>query len=82
MTEEPHMEQGGGGSALGGRGRGIPELQASLVYRVNSKTARATQRNPASKTTTKKNHIWGLERPQQFRVGSNPSTHMVSHNGL
>jgi hypothetical protein len=34
---------------LGGRGRQISEFQASLVYRVNSRTARATQRNPVSK---------------------------------
>jgi hypothetical protein len=36
---------------LGGRGRGrwISELEASLVYRVSSRTARATQRNPVSK---------------------------------
>ena len=33
----------------GVRGRGIAELEASLVYRVSSRTARATQRNPVSK---------------------------------
>jgi hypothetical protein len=38
---------------LGGRGRQISELETSLVYRVNSRTARATQRNPISKTKTK-----------------------------
>jgi hypothetical protein len=31
---------------LGGRGRRIFEFEASLVYRVSSRTARATQRNP------------------------------------
>jgi hypothetical protein len=31
---------------LGGRGRWIYEFEASLVYRVSSSTARATQRNP------------------------------------
>ena len=31
---------------LEGRGRWISELEASLVYRVSSRTARATQRNP------------------------------------
>jgi hypothetical protein len=30
---------------LGGRGRRISEFKASLVYRVSSRTARATQRN-------------------------------------
>jgi hypothetical protein len=34
---------------LGGRDRGISEFEASLVYKVNSRTARAIQRNPASK---------------------------------
>jgi hypothetical protein len=36
---------------LGGRGRQISEFKASLVYRVSSRTARATQRNPASNKT-------------------------------
>jgi hypothetical protein len=35
---------------LGGRGRWISEFEASLVYRVSSRTARATQRTPVSKT--------------------------------
>jgi hypothetical protein len=34
---------------LGGRGRQISEFEASLVYRVSSRTARATQRNTVSK---------------------------------
>ena len=38
-------------STLGGGGRGISEFEASLVYRVSSRTARATQRNPGSKKT-------------------------------
>jgi hypothetical protein len=40
---------------LGGRGRQISEFEVSLVYRVISRAARATQRNPDSekqKTTT------------------------------
>ena len=46
-------------STLGGRGRRISEFEASLVYRVSSRTARAIQRNPVSgkkksKKTTKK----------------------------
>jgi hypothetical protein len=40
---------------LGCTGRGISELEASLVYRVSSRTARATQRNPVSKNKTKQN---------------------------
>jgi hypothetical protein len=39
---------------LGGRGREISEFQASLVYRVSSRTAKATQRNPVSKTKQNK----------------------------
>jgi hypothetical protein len=34
---------------LGGKGRQISEFQASLVYKVSSRTARAIQRNPVSK---------------------------------
>jgi hypothetical protein len=34
---------------LGGRGRQISKFKANLVYRVSSRTARATQRNPVSK---------------------------------
>jgi hypothetical protein len=40
---------------LGGRGRQISEFKASLIYRVSSRTARATQRNPVSKKTKKQN---------------------------
>jgi hypothetical protein len=41
---------------LGGRGRCISEFKASLVYRVSSRIARATQRNPVSKQNkTKQN---------------------------
>jgi hypothetical protein len=39
---------------LGGRGRQISEFEASLVYRVSSRTARATQRNPVWKTKLNK----------------------------
>jgi hypothetical protein len=37
-----------------GRGRWISEFEASLVYRVSSRTARAIQRNPVSKNQKKK----------------------------
>jgi hypothetical protein len=36
---------------LGGRGRWIFEFETSLVYRVSSRTARTTQRNPVSGKT-------------------------------
>jgi fructose-bisphosphate aldolase class 1 len=38
---------------LGGRGRRISEFEASVVYRVSSRTARAIQRNPLSKNQNK-----------------------------
>jgi hypothetical protein len=39
---------------LGGRGRRISEFEASLVYKVSSRTARAIQRNPVSTPPPKK----------------------------
>jgi hypothetical protein len=38
----------------GGRGRRISEFEASVVYKVSSRTARATQRKPVSKKKKKK----------------------------
>jgi hypothetical protein len=38
---------------LGGRGRQISEFEASLVYRVSSRTVRVIQKNPVSKNKTK-----------------------------
>jgi hypothetical protein len=38
-----------------GRGRQISEFEASLVYRVSSRTARATQRNPVLKNKKQTN---------------------------
>jgi hypothetical protein len=40
---------------LGGRGKWISEFEASLVYKVSSKTARAIQRNPVLENKTKQN---------------------------
>jgi hypothetical protein len=66
-----YLEPGRGGACLssqhlGGRGRWISEFEASLVYRVSSRTARATQRNPVLKnkqtnkqTRNKKNRYLG-----------------------
>jgi hypothetical protein len=39
---------------LGGRGRQISEFEASLVYRVSSRTARTAQRNLVLKKKKKK----------------------------
>jgi hypothetical protein len=41
---------------LGGRGRWISEFKASLVYKVSSRTARATQRNPVLKNKNNNNN--------------------------
>jgi hypothetical protein len=39
---------------LGGRGRRISEFEASLVYKVSSRTARTIQRNLVLKTPPQK----------------------------
>jgi hypothetical protein len=51
---------------LGDRGRQISKFEDILVYRVSSRTARATQKNPGSektktKTTTKKKKCFLLK---------------------
>jgi hypothetical protein len=64
---------------LGGRGRQISEFEASLVYRVSSRTARAIQRNPVLKQNKTKNQknkmppnfsllifLWLFEVPYEF----------------
>jgi hypothetical protein len=58
---------GGGGATqhLGGRDRQISELEASLVYRVSSRTARATQRNPISKKTRNKKQKQKKQKQKQ-----------------
>jgi hypothetical protein len=50
--------------ALKGRDKWISEFEASLVYRVSYRTARAIQRNPVSKTGGEKKDnfyikVWG-----------------------
>jgi hypothetical protein len=51
---------------LGDRGRWISEFEASLVYRVSSRTARAIQRNPVSGKKRKKRK---KERREKERKG-------------
>jgi hypothetical protein len=61
MTQATYKRKniaGRGGTRLqsqhsGGRGKRISEFEASLVYKVSSRTARATQRNPVSKKKKK-----------------------------
>jgi hypothetical protein len=49
---------------LGGRGRRISEFEASLVYKVSSRTARAIQRNPISKKQKQK------QKQKQKKIGN------------
>jgi hypothetical protein len=48
---------------LGGRDRRISAFEASLIYIVSSRTARATQRNPVSKNKkqTNKKFFMGVQ---------------------
>jgi hypothetical protein len=52
---------------LGGRARRISEFEASLVYKVNSGTARTIQRNSVSKNQKKKK----VESQEQDRKKEN-----------
>jgi hypothetical protein len=49
---------------LGGRGRQISEFEASLVYKVSSRTARAIKRNPVSKKQKQKQKQKKKERKE------------------
>jgi hypothetical protein len=52
---------------LGGRGRQISEFEASLVYKVSSRTARAIQRNPVLKKQNKtKQNKKNNKKPKVF----------------
>jgi hypothetical protein len=53
---------------LGGRGRQIFEFEASLIYRVSFRTARATQRNPVSEN--QKQEKKNQERETMIRIYS------------
>jgi hypothetical protein len=55
---------------LGGRGRQISEFEASLVYKVSSRTARAraTQRNPVSKKKKKEGRKGGRGRERERKT--------------
>jgi hypothetical protein len=61
---------------LGGRGRRISEFEASLVYRVSSRTARATQRNPVLKKQKKKRK----EKRNYFKIlNSVPGNQLIGY---
>jgi hypothetical protein len=57
---------------LGGRGRWISEFKASLVYRVSSRTARATQRNPVLNTAPPQ------KKPNKQNKKTKPNTQPLS----
>jgi ABC-type nickel/cobalt efflux system permease component RcnA len=61
---------------LGGRGRRISEFEASLVYRVSSRTARATQRNPVSKKNKKQKT---KNKTKQTHTHTHTHTHTYTH---
>jgi hypothetical protein len=53
---------------LGDRGRRISGFEASPVYRVSSRTARATQRNPVLKKQQRKKNNKKKQQKQQLKV--------------
>jgi hypothetical protein len=61
---------------LRGRGRQISEFEASLVYKVNARTAKATQRNPVSKNKNNNNN--NNTRVYGFCLGSLFLFHILS----
>jgi hypothetical protein len=52
---------------LGGRSRQISEFEASLVYRVSSRTARVIQRNPVLKKRKKGKREGGRKERKRER---------------
>ena len=62
---------------LGGRGRWISEFEVSLVYRVNSRIARAIQRNLVSKKIFKLYNEYHLHfEDNEFYPFKQMSTHL------
>jgi hypothetical protein len=59
---------------LEGRDRWISELEASLVYRVSSRTAKATQRNPVSENQKNKNKKQTNKPKNKQTNKQNPTT--------
>jgi hypothetical protein len=62
---------------LGGRGRQISEFEASLVYRVSSRTARAIQRNPVSKNQKEKEKNKNKKKKQKQKPARNSSIFLM-----
>jgi hypothetical protein len=53
---------------LGGRGRRISEFEASLVYKVSSRTARAIQRKPCLEKNKKQNKTNKQKKQNKIRT--------------
>jgi hypothetical protein len=62
---------------LGGRGRQISEFEASLVYKVSSRIARATQRNPVSKNQNKQTNKQTNKTRQNLQQATNRHTFLI-----
>jgi hypothetical protein len=67
---------------LGGRGRQISEFEASLVYRVSSRTARATQRNLSQKQTNKQTNKNKTNKTKQNKNKNKKQKKTVTENIL
>jgi hypothetical protein len=65
---------------VGGRGRRISEFEDSLVYKVSFRTARATQRNPVSKTKQNKTKTKN-QKKQTKKSNVRSYTHKISLTG-
>jgi hypothetical protein len=64
---------------LGGRGRQISEFKTSLVYRVSSRTARATLRNPVSKNQKRKKDKEKKEKKKRKTHENQYKYYIVNH---
>ncbi|EDL00620.1 mCG1042693, partial [Mus musculus] len=60
----------------------ISEFEASLFYKVSSRTARAMQRNPVSKKAGEMAQWLRALTALPEVLSSIPSNHMVAHNHL
>jgi uncharacterized protein (DUF2252 family) len=65
---------------LGGRGKWISEFKASLVYKVSSRTARATQRNPVLKKQKQKPKNQNNNNKPCLKNKQNGSKYYASRN--
>jgi hypothetical protein len=55
---------------LRGRSRRVSEFEANLIFRVSSRIARATQRNPDSKKKNRKSKIKERKHPVPSHIDS------------